>query len=67
MRLPTEHTCKMCGVIYESSAPHSSYCSQMCKRKYETDYARRYRSEHREQIKKYNRDYWRKKHSETKV
>ena len=67
MRLPTEHTCKMCGGIYESSAPHSSYCSDACRREYETSYARKYRSEHREKITKYNREYWRKTHSEKKV
>ncbi len=62
MRLPIERTCKACGVIYESSAPHSYYCSQACRQKHKTDYCRDYRDKNREKIKKYNRDYWRKTH-----
>lgn len=62
IRVPIEHTCKMCGVLYDSTAPRSCYCSDACRREYETAYARKYRNAHRAQITKYNREYWRRTH-----
>lgn len=60
IRVPIERTCKMCGTVYESTAPRSVYCSDACRQEYATAYAARWRDKHREQYRKYQRDYQKK-------
>jgi hypothetical protein len=62
IRVPIERTCKMCGVVYESEAPHSCYCSDTCRREYETAYARKWRDKNREKIRAYQREQQRQRY-----
>jgi len=60
IRVPIERKCKVCGVVYESTASHSSYCSPACRLQYNADYARRWRQKNKEHIREYQREYQRK-------
>ena len=58
-----EKKCKMCGTEFEGRT-NACYCSNACKRQYNTEYAKRYRDNHREKITRYNREYWRRTHEQ---
>lgn len=57
MRLVTK-TCKMCGTEFDGYGK-ACYCSDACRREYETAYHRHWREKNREHYREYMRDYMR--------